>query len=113
VNLQSIIKLVNGKIVTKSKVAACFNIALTSDLMSDILTLDVENAILITGLNNPQTIRTMEMSDIHCVIIGRGKEVSKEMIQLADKCNITIIESPFTVFKISGLLFSQGIKAVY
>jgi serine kinase of HPr protein (carbohydrate metabolism regulator) len=113
VKLQLIIKLVNGKVITKIKFDINIDVGLTSDLMSDILTLDVENAILITGLNNLQTIRTMEMSDIHCVIIGRGKKVSPEMIQLAEKCNITIIESPFTVFKISGLLFSAGIEAVY
>ena len=111
--LQLIIKLVNGKVITKIKSDININAGLTSDLMSDVLTLDVENTILITGLNNLQTIRTMEMSDIHCVIIGRSKKVSSEMIQLAEKCNITIIESPFTVFKISGLLFSAGIEAVY
>ena len=112
-DLKTIIQLVNGRVVADSALVSDFYIGLTSDLMSDILTLDVENAILITGLNNLQTIRTMEMSDIHCVIVGRGKRVSNDMIQLAEKCAITIIESPFTVFKISGLLFSNGIKAVY
>lgn len=112
-NIKSIIDLVNGKLTTDTNNLQDFTSGLTSDLMSDILTHETDNAILITGLNNLQTIRTAEMSDIQCVLIARNKKVSQEMIALANQNNITIIESPFTVFKVSGLLFTNGINPIY
>ncbi|PKP11101.1 MAG: hypothetical protein CVU09_04345 [Bacteroidetes bacterium HGW-Bacteroidetes-4] len=90
-----------------------FENAFASDLMSDVLTLDASNTILITGLANLQTIRTAEMSDIECVIIGRNKKVTPDMLELAIKSNICLIESPFSVFKISGILYQNGIKPLY
>ena len=112
-NIQSIADLVNGEIATNTNNSQEIISGLTSDLMSDILTLETDNAILITGLNNMQTIRTAEMSDIQCVLIARDNKVSPEMIKLANQNNITVIESPFTVFRVSGLLFSNGINPIY
>ena len=87
--------------------------AFASDLMSDVLTGDYEQTILITGLSNLQSIRTAEMSDIREVIIGRNKEVSKEMIQLAHESDIVLIQSSYSLYKISGILYDAGIKPVY
>ncbi|MDA3893301.1 MAG: hypothetical protein PF517_16685 [Salinivirgaceae bacterium] len=111
--LETILKLVEGVVVTQSELEGEINFGLTSDLMSDVLTLDIDDAMLITGLNNLQTIRTAEMSDIHCVLIARNKKVSKEMIDLANQSNIVIIESPFGVFKVSGILYAKNIKPAY
>lgn len=112
-DIQSIIKLINGNIVTSTNYAQDITTGLTSDFMSDVLTHEANNAILITGLNNLQTIRTAELSDIQCVVIGRNKKVPPEIISLANQNEITIIESPFSVFKVSGLLFTNGIKPIY
>lgn len=111
--LNEILKLIEGKVVTKTNYQGEINFGLTSDLMSDILTLDIENAMLITGLSNLQTVRTAEMSDIHCILLGRNKKTSAEMIELADQNGITIIESPFGVFKVSGILYANNIKPAY
>lgn len=112
-DIQSIIKLVNGKIVTNTDHTQDITTGLTSDFMSDVLTHETSNAILITGLNNLQTIRTAEMSDIQCVIIARNKRVPQDIINLANQNEITIIESPFSVFKVSGLLYTNGIIPIY
>ncbi len=56
-----------------SLIPAC---AFGSDLMSDVLTLEDHDLLLITGLANPQTIRTAEMADIKMIIIARGKEIT-------------------------------------
>lgn len=90
-----------------------FEYAFASDLMSDVLTLDANSTILITGLANLQTIRTAEMSDIECIIIGRNKKATREMLELANKNKICLIESPFSVFKISGILYQNGIKPLF
>ncbi|MGM0612594.1 MAG: hypothetical protein ACQESM_03680 [Bacteroidota bacterium] len=112
--IHSIAKIVNGTI-SGAPVDAEHKIeyAFASDLMSDVLMLDTNDITLITGLANPQVIRTAEMSDIKLVIIARDKKCSSEMINLARENNITIIESPYSVFKISGLLYNQGIKPIF
>lgn len=84
-----------------------------SDLMSDVLTLDSIDLLLITGLANVQTIRTAEMADIHFVLFVRNKKVTEEMIELAKENNLVILESPYSLFKASGILFSNGLKPVY
>lgn len=111
--LTEILNLIEGHVVTKNKFEGEVKYGLTSDLMSDILTLDIENAMLITGLSNLQTVRTAEMSDIPCILLGRNKKASNEMIKLADQNGITIIESPYGVFKVSGILFANNIKPAY
>lgn len=85
----------------------------SSDLMSDVLTLDAENLVLITGLANVQIIRTAEVADIHCLVIVRDKKVSEEIVQLASELNMVLIESPFSMFKASGILYANGLKPIY
>ncbi len=89
------------------------NKAFSSDLMSDVLTLDDDDILLITGLANVQLIRTVEMADIHVVLLARNKKASPEMIELAEENNIILMESPFSIFRASGLLYSNGIRPVY
>ena len=59
-----------------------------SDLLSDVLTLSVDNLLFITGLSNLQTIRTAEMADIGQILFVRGKKVTPEMCALAKENNI-------------------------
>ncbi len=53
------------------------------------------------------------MSDISCIIIARDKRISEEMISLAKENNMVLIESPHSVFHISGELYKAGIKSIY
>lgn len=85
----------------------------SSDLMSDVLTLDTDNLLLITGLCNLQTIRTSEMADIRYIVFVRNKKVTAEMLALANENNMCLLESPYTLFKASGLLYQAGLKPVY
>jgi predicted transcriptional regulator len=87
--------------------------AFSSDLMSDVLTLDEEDILLITGLANIQLLRTAEMADIHVVLLARNKKASPEMIQLAEENRIVLLETPFSIFRASGVLFSAGIQPLY
>ena len=85
----------------------------SSDLMSDVLTLDTDNLVLITGLVNLQSIRTAEMADINAIIFVRNKKASQQMIDLASENGMCILESPYSLFKSSGLLFQAGLKPIY
>jgi len=87
--------------------------AFASDLMSDVLTLNKPGVLLITGLANLQAIRTSEMADITAIIIARGKEISDEMIKLAEDSNMILMKSKYSIFRIAGELYSAGLKPVY
>lgn len=110
----NIAELLNAKVLTPElDLSSEVNHAFTSDLMSDVLTGDYDKTILVTGLSNLQALRTAEMSDIREVIIGRSKEVSREMIELANESKIVLIQSSYSLYRISGILFEAGIKPVY
>ena len=109
-----IAELVNGKITgSEENNNAIVEKAFASDLMSDVLTVEDPNVLLITGLSNVQTIRTAEMADLKMIVIGRNKIPTEDMISLAEDCGITIIQSPYSLFKISGLLFQRNIKPLF
>ncbi len=87
--------------------------AFASDLMSDVLTTDVHNLLLITGLANLQTIRTAEMADIFGIVLVRGKKATEEMKRLASEQGIVIIETDWSMFRVCGALNSAGLKPVF
>ncbi|HPT31298.1 MAG TPA: hypothetical protein PLW67_05630 [Prolixibacteraceae bacterium] len=87
--------------------------AFSSDLMSDVLMLPAEKLLLITGLCNIQTIRTAEMAEIRCILFVRNKRATEEMKSLANEHGMVILETPFSLFRTSGLLFAGGLKPVY
>ncbi len=112
--IKEIVNSIDGKVVT----GACFleqeiSKGFASDLMSDVLTIDSEEIVLITGLANLQAIRTAEMSDIACIIFARNKKVTPEMIELAKENNMVIIECPSSVFKTAGVLYQAGIQPLF
>ena len=111
--ISEIATLTNAQIVTDFKGDKDVGRAFSSDLMSDVLTLDDENILLITGLANIQLIRTTEMADIEVVLLSRGKQATPEMIELANENGLLIMETPFSLFRASGILFSNGLKPVY
>ncbi len=84
-----------------------------SDLMSDVLTLDEEKVLLITGLCNIQTIRTAEMANIDVILFVRNKEASEEMIELAEENDMVLMQSKFSMFKTVGLLYGTGMQPIY
>lgn len=84
-----------------------------SDLLSDVLTIDSEKLLLLTGLVNIQTIRTSEMSDIKNIVLVRNKKATPEMIALAEENRMVIMQCSYSMYKACGLLFQSGINPVY
>ncbi|MCK9617074.1 MAG: DRTGG domain-containing protein [Lentimicrobiaceae bacterium] len=112
--LSEAIKILNAKVVCgEEKLDSEIGYAFASDLMSDVLTLDTNNLLLITGLANLQTIRTAEMSDIQFIIFCRNKKVNEEMLVLADENQLVVLECAYSMFKTCGLLFQHGIQPLY
>ena len=112
--IEEIVHKIDGSILTPDRdVGSDIQYAFSSDLMSDLLTRDYEDTVLITGLSNIQAVRTAEMSDIGVLIIARNKEVSDDMIRLAETSNIVLLRSAYSLFRISGLLYEAGIKPIF
>ncbi|HOX28989.1 MAG TPA: hypothetical protein PLQ76_07550 [bacterium] len=94
---------------TFSKVCGC-------DMMSDLLSLmndhehDNKAVLLLTGLNNPQVVRTCEMVDIKLVVFVRNKQPSDETVQLARECGVTLMCTPYTMYKCCGILYDLRMK---
>ncbi|MBN2693740.1 hypothetical protein JXR93_03675 [bacterium] len=112
--LKKIIDLLEGNLLCgEERLNDEVEFAFASDLMSDVLTVADSEILLITGLANIQTIRTSEMSDISHVLLVRNKRVTQEMLSLAIENGIALIESPYSMFKVCGILYNLGIKPVF
>lgn len=112
--IREVVELLNARVVSgehllDSEVEYTFS----SDLMSDVLTVEKDNILLLTGLANLQTIRTAEMSEISNIVFVRKKKATPEMLQLAEENEMILVECDYSMFKASGLLFSAGMKPVY
>ena len=90
-----------------------YNFVFASDLMSDVLAMVTENSeetILVTGLVNPQTLRTAEMLDISLVVLVRNKILTEDLIDQAQDHGIQLMTTKFSMFEACGLLYSRGIE---
>jgi hypothetical protein len=114
VKINELVQLTNARVTAGDPVKK-INIerAFSSDLMSDVLTLDDHHIVLITGLANVQLIRTVEMADVPVVLLCRNKPATPEMVDLANEIGIILIETPFSIFRASGILYQNGLKPLY
>jgi predicted transcriptional regulator len=81
-----------------------------SDMMSDVLAYVKEQAVLLSGLVNPQVVRTAEMMDMKCIVFVRGKKPDPDMIELAVERDIVLLGTGLEMFTACGLLYKNGLK---
>ncbi len=79
------------------------------DLMSDVLAYVNDQAVLLSGLVNPQVIRTALMMDMICIIFVRSKTPTSEMLALAKENGIVIMTTEKTMYTSCGLLYTNGL----
>ena len=80
-----------------------------SDMMSDVLAYVKDQAVLLTGLVNPQVIRTAVMMDMVCIVFVRSKTPSQDMIDLARESGIVIMNTDKRLYEACGLLYTNGL----
>lgn len=83
--------------------------ACASDFMSDALAYVKDQAVLLTGMVNPQVIRTADMLDMRCVVFVRGKIPGEDILELARQRDITVMCCDRRMFIACGLLYSGGL----
>ncbi|MDR0456465.1 MAG: hypothetical protein LBH20_07270 [Treponema sp.] len=81
-----------------------------ADLMSDVMAFVKDKVLLLTGLVNPQVIRTAELLDIHAIIFVRGKVPSRDMIEMAEEADIILGGSKLSMFLSCGKLYEAGLR---
>lgn len=85
--------------------------AMGADLMSDVLASVLPEAVLLTGLCNPQVIRTAIIADIKAIVFVRGKFPDPETIQLANEEDIPLITTKLGLFETCGILYQAGLSS--
>lgn len=80
-----------------------------SDMMSDVLAFVKDQSVLLTGLVNPQVVRTADMMDMHCIVFVRGKEPDESILELAKSRGITLLKTRYRMFTACGKLYEAGL----
>ena len=83
--------------------------ACASDFMSDVLAYVKDQGLLLTGMVNPQVVRTAEMMDMKCIVFVRGKMPGPDIVALAQERGIVVMHSPLRMFIACGLLYTTGL----
>ena len=83
--------------------------ACASDFMSDVLAYVKDQALLLTGLVNPQVVRTADMMDMKCIVFVRGKVPDQSILALAQDRGIVVMTTQLRMYTACGLLFTRGL----
>lgn len=109
--LSKIIATVQGKLISRK---ADLDIEVTragaTDLMSDVLAFADPGSVLLTGLCNPQVVRTADMADLVAIVFVRGKYPPPETVDLAEDRGIPLVAAPYTMFETCGRLYQAGLQ---
>jgi len=86
------------------------NMVCGSDLMSDVLAFIKADSLLLTGLVNPQVVRTAEMAEIAAICFVRGKRPQDEAIKLANEKKIPLLATTLSMYESCGRLHKRGLR---
>ncbi|NQT83310.1 hypothetical protein HQ563_09820 [bacterium] len=108
--LEEVRRILDGEVVSGSK-SLDIEVAMAcgADLMSDVLAFIKQDALLITGLTNPQVVRTAEMVDVKAICFVRGKRPGQETITMAQKKSIPLLLTHLPMFEACGRLYKNGL----
>lgn len=111
--ISQLIDLIKGELLTENtdnykEVSG----GMGADLMSDVLTSILPEAALLTGLCNPQVVRTALIADIRVIIFVRGKYPAKETIKIANEENIPLITTKYGMYEACGILHQAGLPSL-
>lgn len=112
-NVKDLIRLINGNLInptadlTREVKGGC-----GADLMSDVLASIQPEAVLLTGLCNPQVVRTAQMADVAAIVLVRGKQPPPETVELAKEEGVALISTPYGMFELCGRLYQAGLPSL-
>ena len=111
--LSEVSQLLNAHILTDNSPdeieSVSVHTACGSDLMSDVLAFVKEQGLLLTGLVNPQVVRTAEMMDICAISFVRGKMPDENIINLAREGGMVLLATEYPLYQACGKLYACGL----
>ena len=109
--IRDIVKLLDAKVLCGEELLdGEVNSAFSCDMMSDVLAFVKEQAVLITGLCNPQVVRTAEMMDMRCIVFVRGKIPPADVVSLANDSGIVVLATAERMYPACGKLYVNGLS---
>lgn len=109
-NLGKVKEILKAEVISGSdKLQMEIRMGCGCDLMSDVLAFVKSGSLLLTGLTNPQVIRTAEMADIEAICFVRGKKPDKETLELAKSKSIPLLLTTLPMFEACGRLYKEGL----
>ncbi|MFH1717878.1 MAG: DRTGG domain-containing protein [Planctomycetota bacterium] len=104
-------KILEAEVITGGDLMSReIKMACGSDLMSDVLSFVKSDYLLLTGLTNPQVVRTAEMTDLAAIFFVRGKKPDEDTIKIAEAKSIPLLTTPLSMFEACGRLWKQGLR---
>jgi predicted transcriptional regulator len=110
--LREVLELIEGNVISKdADMDLEIQMGCGADLMSDVLAFTHEGTLLMSGLTNPQVVRTAEMAGIKAIVFVRSKLPPPETISLAEEKGIPLLASKYTMFETCGRLYRAGLPS--
>ena len=110
--LREVLELIEGNVISKdADLDQEIQMGCGADLMSDVLAFTHEGTLLMSGLTNPQVVRTAEMAGIKAIVFVRSKLPPPETISLAEDKGIPLLASKYTMFETCGRLYRAGLPS--
>ncbi len=108
--LSEIREILDAKVIVgEEKLDMDIATAFGADLMSDVLAFARSGCLLITGLSNPQAVRTAYALDISAILVCRGKSLTDKFIEIARELKIPVLWTEFIMFEVCGRLYREGL----
>lgn len=106
--VKDIVDILKAQVLNEGNMEEEVKTACGSDMMSDVLAFVKDQSVLLTGLMNPQVVRTAEMMDMHCIVFVRGKNIDPNVVELARQKEITVLASPIGCLRRAGCFIPMG-----
>ncbi len=108
--LARVVEIIEGKVISENvDLDQEILMGCGADLMSDVLAFTHDGTLLMSGLTNPQVVRTAEMAGIKAIVFVRGKIPPPETVALAEQKGIPLLASKYTMFETCGRLYQSGL----
>lgn len=109
--LGQVIEILNGRALNEFNRAREVEYAFETALLSDVLAhAKPHTTLLLTGILNPQVVRTAEMVDAAGIVFVRDKAPGESTIRLAAEIGVPLVVTRLGMFEACGKLYASGVQ---
>ena len=97
--IADVVKVLDGKLVAGDAASPrIVGAVVASDLMSDVLLFDADDALILTSRASDQAIRTAHIVGAMGVAVHNAKPLSETMVKVANDLHIPLVSSPLSKY---------------